>query len=57
MLQILLSLLCVKYIFILVLLKRSIRSKERLRTCKDYVIGTEITTVLKIAEDSLILEL
>lgn len=31
--------------------------KERVRTCKDYVIGREITTVLKIAVDSVTLEL
>ena len=29
--------------------KRSIRSKERARTCKDYVISREINTVLKMA--------
>ena len=27
-------------------------SKELVRTCKDYVIGREITTVLKIAVDN-----
>ena len=32
-------------------------SKERVRTCKDYVIGGEITTLLKIAVDNVILEL
>jgi len=32
-------------------------SKERVRMCKDYIIGREITTVLKIAVDSVILEL
>ena len=32
-------------------------SKERVRTCKDYVIGREITTVLKKAVDNAILEL
>ena len=32
-------------------------SKERVRTYKDYVIGREITTVLKIAVDNVILEL
>jgi len=32
-------------------------SKECARTCKDYVIGREITTVLKIAVDNVILEL
>ena len=33
------------------------RSKERVRTYKDYVIGREITTILKIAVDKVILEL
>jgi len=32
-------------------------SKKHVRTCKDYVIGREITTVLKIAVDNVILEL
>ena len=32
-------------------------SKEHVRTCKDYIIGREITTLLKIAVDSVILEL
>ena len=32
-------------------------SKERVRTCKDYVIGREITTILKKAFDNVILEL
>ena len=32
-------------------------SKKCVRTCKDYVIGREITTVLKIAVDDVILEL
>jgi len=32
-------------------------SKERVRTCKDYVIGGEITTLLKLAMDNVILEL
>ena len=32
-------------------------SKEYVRTCKDYIIGREITTVLKIAVDNVILEL
>ena len=31
--------------------------KEHVRTCKDYVIGREITTVLMIAVDKAILEL
>ena len=38
-----------KRLFFLVLSKKLIRSKERVRTCKDYVINREITTVLKIA--------
>ena len=37
------------YIYFLVLSKRSIRSKERVRICEDYVISREIATVLKIA--------
>jgi len=46
-----------------VLLKRVQRSEGKLnickpsKTCKDYVIGREITTVLKIAVDNVILEL
>jgi len=32
-------------------------SKEHVKTCKDYVIGREITTVLKVAMDNTILEL
>ena len=38
---------------------RSVRfkAKERVRTCKDYVIGREITTVLKIAVGRVSLEL
>jgi len=32
-------------------------SKELVRTCKDYVIGREITTELKIAVDNAIVEL
>ena len=31
-------------------------SKERVRMCKDYVIGREITTLLKIAVDNVILK-
>ena len=31
-------------------------AQERVRTCKDYVIGREITTLLKIAVESLTLE-
>ena len=32
-------------------------SNKRVRMCKDYVIGREITTLLKIAVDNVILEL
>ena len=32
-------------------------SKERVRTCKDYVIGREITTIIKIAVDNVMLQL
>ena len=32
-------------------------SKERVRTCKDYLIGREITTLPKLAVDNVILEL
>ena len=32
-------------------------SKERVRSCKDYVIGREITTLLKVAVDNVIIEL
>ena len=31
--------------------------EERVRACKDYVIGREITTLLKIAVESVTLEL
>ena len=47
-LHMLFSLLC-KIHFLLVLSKCSNQSKERVRTCKDYIISREITTVLKIA--------
>ena len=43
--------------FLLVLSKRSIQSRERFRTCKDYIIGRQTITVLKIAMDNVILEL
>ena len=46
-----------KIYFLLVLSKRSIGNKERVRTCKDYVISREITTMLKIAVDSITVEL
>jgi len=39
------------------LLNISKPSKELVRTRKDYVIGREITTILKIAVDNAILEL
>ena len=31
-------------------------SKERVRTCKDYIIGREITTLLKTTVDNVIPE-
>ena len=43
--------------FLLVLSKHSIQNKEGFRTCKDYIISRETVTVLKIAMDSVILEL
>ena len=46
-----------KIYFLLVISRRSIQSKERVRMCKDYAIGREMTSLLKIAVDSLILEL
>ena len=57
MLHILFSLLCVKYIFFW--FYRSVRfgAKQCVRMCKDYVICTEITIVLKIAVESVTLEL
>ena len=33
------------------------KAKECVRTCKDYIIGMEITTVLKIAVESVTIEL
>ena len=50
------DIVCKMYL-LLVLSKRSIRRKERIRTGKDYAIIGEITTVLKIAVDSVILDL
>ena len=38
--------------FLSVLSKRSIQSKECVRTCKDYITSRKITTVLKLAVDS-----
>ena len=57
MLHILFSLLCVKYIFFWFYLSVRFEAKEHVTTCKDYVIGREITTVLKIAVESVTLEL
>ena len=57
MLHILFSLLCQKYIFFSFYRSVRFKAKERVRTCKDYVIGREITTVLKIAVGSVSLEL
>ena len=57
MLHILFSLLYVKYIFFWFYRSVPFEAKERVRTCKDYVIGREITTVLNIAVGSVTLEL
>ena len=57
MLHVLFSLLCLKYIFFWFYRSVRFEAKERVRTCKDYVIGREITTVLKIAVDTITLEL
>ena len=57
MLRILFSLLCLKYIFFWFYRSVRFEAKERVRTCKDYVIGREITTVLKIAVGTITLEL
>ena len=51
------SLLCVKYIFFWFYRSIPFEAKERVRTFKDYFIGRKITTVLKIAVDSVTLEL
>ena len=53
MLHILFSLLCVKYIFFWFYRSVPFEAKERVRTCKDYVIGREI---LKIPVGSVTLE-
>ena len=45
MLHISFSLLCLKYIFFSFYRRARFKAKERVRTCKDYVIGREITTV------------
>ena len=57
MLHILFSLLCLKYIFFWFYRSVRFEAKERVRTCKDCVIGREITTVLKIAVGSVTPEL
>ena len=57
MLHILFSLLCRKYIFFWFYLSVRFEAKECVRTCKDYVIGREITTILKIAVESVTLVL
>ena len=57
MLYMLFSLLCVKYIFFWFYWSARFEAKERARTCKDYVIGREITTLLKVAMESVTLEL
>ena len=57
MLHILFSLLCVKYTFFWFHRSVQFEAKERVRTYKEYVIGREITTVLKIAVDSVTLKL
>ena len=57
MLHILFSLLCLKYILFSFFRSVRFKAKERVRTCKDYVIGREITTVLKIAVGSATLKL
>ena len=45
-------------VFFVVLDKKSeLSCKECIRTCKDYVTGREITTILKIAVDNVILKL
>ena len=55
--HILFSLLCLKYIFFSFYRSVRFKAKELVRTCKDYVIGREITTVLKIAVGRVSLEL
>ena len=46
-----------KFFFIEVSSEICKASKERVTTCKDYVIGREVTTLLKIAVNNVILEL
>ena len=57
MFHILFSLLCMKYIFLWLYWSVRFEAKERARRYKDYVIGREITTLLKIAVDSVTLVL
>ena len=57
MLHILFALLCVKYIFLWFYRSVRFEAKQCVRTCKTYVIGREIITVLKTAVDSVTLEL
>ena len=57
MLHILFSLLCVKYIFFWFYWSVWHEAKESVITCKDYVIGREITTLLKVAVESVTFEL
>ena len=57
MLHILFSLLCVKYIFFWFYRSVQFEAKEHVTTCKDYVIGREITTLLKLAVERVTLEL
>ena len=57
MLQLLFSLLRVKFIFFWFYRSVRFEAKECVRMCKDYFIGREITTILKIAVDSVTLEL
>ena len=57
MLHLLFSLLCVKYIFFWFYRSVRFQAEERVTTCKDYIIGREITTVLKKAVDSVTLKL
>ena len=52
-----LSLLFVKYIFFWFYWSVWFEAKECVITCKDYVIGREITTVLKISVESVTLVL
>ena len=51
------SLLCVKYILFWFYWSVRFEAKQRVSTCKDYVIDREITTLLKIAVESVTFEL